>query len=89
MQIAYEDGDEEQLIIGTTVPVKVFCSSKEQLPLPTPQQLEHLSSILLQLAEQDDAAAAKAAGPSERRKKQSEGDNSSLCTLPRLGREYE
>lgn len=80
-QVVYDDGDQEDIIIGTDIPVKVRCYSNECLPTPSAQQLERLSSLLLQQAENDDAAAKAASGPSDRRKKHAAGDLIALVLI--------
>eukprot|EP00878_Enallax_costatus_P027710 GHUV01029857.1.p1 GENE.GHUV01029857.1~~GHUV01029857.1.p1 ORF type:complete len:156 (-),score=42.98 GHUV01029857.1:942-1409(-) len=68
--------------MGSIVPVKVSCTSRERLPLPPLEQIEQLAAILLQQADQDEAAATTAAGPADRRKKFAAGRG---CVLPIAG----
>lgn len=75
LQVEYDDGDAEELLVGLGVPIKVCIAAGEQLqlPLPSPEQLTQLSQVLLQLAEQAQAEAAKPGGPAKRRQHQKEG----------------
>jgi hypothetical protein len=77
LQVEYDDGDTEELLVGLGVPIKVCIAAGEQLqlPLPSSEQLTQLSQVLLQLAEQAEAEAAKPGGPAKRRQHQKEGAN--------------
>jgi hypothetical protein len=81
LQVEYDDGDTEELLVGLGVPIKVCIAAGEQLPLPLPssEQLTELSQVLLQLAEQADAEAAKPGGPAKRRQHQKEGATCMHC----------
>jgi hypothetical protein len=75
LQVEYDDGDAEELLVGLGVPIKVCIAEGQQLQLPLPScgQLTQLSQVLLQLADQADADAAKPGGPAKRRQHQKEG----------------
>jgi hypothetical protein len=75
LQVEYDDGDAEELLVGLGVPIKLCIAAGEQLQLPLPScdQLTQLSQVLLVLAEQADAEAAQPGGPAKRRQHQKEG----------------
>lgn len=80
MQIVYDDGDEEQLVLGAVVPVKLKVSTLETSPLPSGQQLVQLAGVLLDLAAAAEAEAAATIGkPATRRKKEKEGELAVMC----------
>eukprot|EP00775_Hariotina_reticulata_P004536 gene4536-4788_t len=75
LQIVYDDGDQEQLVLGAVVPVKLKVSTLETSLLPSGQQLVQLAGVLLDLAAAAEVEAAATTGkPATRRKKEKEAE---------------
>jgi len=82
LQLVYDDGDEEQLVLGAVVSVKLKRSTLEASPLPSGQQLVQLAGVLLDLAAAAEVEAAATTGkPASRRKKEKEGELVVWCCL--------